>query len=157
MERCAGLLLILEKQSALLREIIVVTEEEIEAFVSADHTRIWSTAARQERLTSLLVSLEKERQALQQELEEKLSLPKNCKLSDLLNAFPFELRGSLAELSQRLQKYALGLLILQSRLYFLIERALAFEETMARLLLKSGLQSDHGADRRSVDLVDQSV
>lgn len=157
MERCTHLIGLLEEESAVLKEIIAVAEEEIEAFVNGDHARILKAAARQEELSGLLVNLEKERQVLQQQIEEELHLPKNCRLSDLPGALPMEFKGPLAELSQRLQKYASVLLLFQARLYFLIERALTVEETVARLLSRAKLKNDYAVAPREVGLVNQSV
>ncbi|MGQ9511811.1 flagellar export chaperone FlgN [Thermodesulfitimonas sp.] len=157
MERCTRLIGLLEEESVVLKEIIGVAEEEIEAFVNGDHARILKAAARQEELTASLVSLEKERQILQQWLEKELHLPKDCKLSDLLPVLPVEFKRPLAELSQRLQKYASVLLLFQARLYFLIERALTVEETVVRLLSRARSKNDYGVAQREVGLVNQSV
>lgn len=157
MERYTRLIDLLERESTVLKEIIAVAEEEIKAFINGDHARILKAAARQEELSGLLVNLEKERQVLQQQIEEELHLPKNYRLSDLPEVLPTEFKGPLAELSRRLQKYASVLLLFQARLYFLIERALTVEETVARLLSGAKLKSDYAVAPREVGLVNQSV
>jgi len=157
MEAVAGLIRLLEEQSAVIKDIIAVTEAEIKAIALGDQEGILEGVGRQERLASVLVGLERERHAMQQVLEKELSLPENCKLNELLKFLPAEFRDTVSALSKRLEREVSLLLMLQSRLYFLLQRALTMEETVARILSRACLREGSSLLRQRLSLINRSV
>lgn len=157
MEAVVGLMRLLEEQSGVIKEIIAVTEAEIRALALGDQDGILDGIGRQERLTAVLVGLEKKRHAMQQVLEKELSLPENCKLNELLKFLPAEFKNSIAALNNRLEREASLLLMLQSRLFLLVQRALTMEETVARILSRVCLREGHNPLSRQLSLINQSV
>lgn len=157
METCAQLVALLAEQSAVMRQIIAVTEKEIEAFAAADPNGLLNAATQQEKLAAHLVDLERERNAVQEKLEAELSLPRQCKLGELAAFLPAEFKECLARLKEELEREASLLVLLQARLYFLIERAMAVEERVARLLCGWHQKKGCARGEASVMLVNHTV
>ncbi|RJX18756.1 MAG: hypothetical protein C4570_06180, partial [Ammonifex sp.] len=157
MEAVKRLINILEEQRTVIKKIIAVTEREMKAFTIGDHNGILEGAGDQEKLTAELVGLENNRHAALQAMEEELHLPKSCKLGELLNFIPAEFKTSLAELNECLERDVSVLLLLQSRLYFLLQRALIAEETFIRILCRAGLGEGFLGMNRQLGFIDRSV
>lgn len=157
MEAVLGMIRLLEEQSAVIKDIIAVTEAEIKAIALGDQKGILEGVGRQERLASVLVGLERKRHAMQQVLEKELSLPENCKLNELLRFLPAEFKDTVAVLNKRLEREVSLLLMLQSRLYLLLQRALTMEETVARILSRACLREGRSSLGRQLSLITRSV
>jgi flagellar biosynthesis/type III secretory pathway chaperone len=149
-EKLAG---VLEAQTAVLKKLIAVAEEEMEALVSGDAGGVLRAAAEQEKLTAAIAGLENERCAVQQLLEEELALPRNGKLAELLHSLPVKYNRVLEALTERLAGDVLELLRLQSRICFLLQRGLMLEEAVARTLCRE----DYAGAGSRYGLVDRSV
>lgn len=156
MEAVIGLIRILEEQSTVIKDIIAVTEAEIKAIALSDQGGILEGIAKQDQLTSVLVGLEKKRHAMQQVLEKELSLPEDCKLNELSKFLPAEFKNAVTALNKRLEREVSLLLMLQSRLYILLQRALTMEETVARILSRACLREGHNPLGRRLS-INQSV
>ncbi|MEW6447577.1 MAG: flagellar export chaperone FlgN [Bacillota bacterium] len=157
MEAVVKLISLLEKQGAVIKDLITVTEAEIRALAFGDQEGILDVVGRQERLTSVLVGLEKKRYAVQQVLEKELSLPEGCTLNELLKFLPAKFRGALEALNKRLERDVSLLLMLQSRLYLLLQHALTMEETVACILSRACLREGNSCLSRQLSFINQSV
>lgn len=149
-ERLAG---VLDAQSTVLKELIAVAAEELEALISGDTNALLRAAAEQEKLAAAMAGLEKERWAVQRLLEEGLALPRHGKLAELLPLLPVKHNKVLAALTERLAENVLELLRLRSRIRFLLRHGLMLEEGIARALCREDYA---GAGSPSV-LVDRSI
>lgn len=136
MERVEKLAGVLDAQGTVLKKLIAVAAEELEALISGDTNALLRAAAEQEKLAAAIAGLEKERWAVQRLLEEELALPRNGKWAELVPLLPAKYNEVLAALSERLAENVLELLRLRSRIRFLLQCGLMLEEGIARTLCR---------------------
>ncbi len=92
---------LLEEQNQIIKELIQVGEEQLEALKIDDIEQINATASKQENLGRMLALKEKERREIAYTLGKELNID-NIKLSDILKIVDEKYRNKLNEISQEI-------------------------------------------------------